>query len=244
MSDFSDQDLSAFIDGELSEARSQALADALEVDADLAARLERLSRANDEFRSAHVDLTEAPIPQPLLDILDRAAPAADTPSNVHAFPTRLARARAWILPLAACLVLAIGIGLGTRMNTGSAPTTPTQVYAGPVAADSLLHDVLETTPSAQTEAGLTPALTYTAQDGGYCREVESAEARMLACRKAQRGWTVLAVVATGNASSDDGYRLASGGTTAVFDALAEDMMADAPLSKQDEQALLNQGWGE
>ncbi len=102
---FTDEQLTAFLDGELPEAQTRAITDALETDAELATRLESL----------HVDF--APIKAAFDAVLDQA------PAMV--MPEPVAQGINWRgignIAAAACVALVIGFTAGR----GTAPKPPT-----------------------------------------------------------------------------------------------------------------------
>ena len=243
MTKFTDQHLSAFIDGELSEALTRDIRIALEQDEALASRLQALERANEEFLSAHQDVADEPIPQRFLDILDRADSSPELDSTVVNFPGSTNRVRAWLMPLAACLVLAIGVAFGTRLNTGNVSESSDMILAGPVNADSDLHQVLETAPSGKSENGITAILTFATDEGGYCRELTTETTRALACRDPQaERWTLLAVAAQQAQSDDTAYYPASASGTATIGSLVDQLINGIPMTQQEEVSLISDGW--
>jgi len=243
MTKFTDQHLSAFIDGELSETLTRDIRIALEQDEDLATRLRALERANEEFLSAHHGVAEEPIPQRFLDILDRADSPVEGDNSVVNFPAPTNRVRAWLMPLAACLVLAIGVAFGARLNTGTVAGSSEMMLAGPVNVTSDLHQVLETAPSGKTENGLTAILTFATGDGGYCRELTTETTRALACRDPQaERWTLLAVASQASRSDGTAYYPASASGSLSIGALVDQLISGIPMTEDEEDSLIAEGW--
>lgn len=243
MTEFTDQHLSAYIDGELSEELSRALREALSQDADLADRLRALEQANQTFLSAHSEMVDEPIPQHLLDIIADAPLLAEDTDNVTPLPARSPKTPAWIMPLAACLVLAIGVGFGARMSPSSTQGIPDMIIAGPVAQDSDLHQFLETVPSGQSQDDLTAILSFASVDGGYCRELGTSKSRSVACRAPdQARWTVLASVADDAQTLDGAYIPASANPARAIEQVVDRLIVDIPLSSEAESKLLATEW--
>jgi|GEM_PF-1605293 len=243
MTEFTDQHLSAYIDGELSEELTRALRDALSVDSKLADRLRALEQANQTFLSAHSDISDEPIPQFLLDTIAEAPSITDDTDKVVTLPTRERSARAWVMPLAACLALAIGVGLGSRLSPGPAASASDTILAGPVAPGSNLHRVLETVPSGQSEDGLQLILSFASIDGGYCRELESNTSRSVACRAPDRAqWTVLASVTQAPNLSDSTYVPASADPSHAIEQVVDQLIVGIPVSAEIESELLTGQW--
>ena len=243
MTEFTDQHLSAYIDGELSEELTRALREALEHDADLSARFRALEQANQTFLSAHGDIEDEPIPQFLLDTIDEAGPIAEEKGTVVQMPSRPKSFRAWMMPLAACLVLAIGVGIGARLGLNTSPVAKDAILAGPVAPRSNLHQVLETVQSGQVQDGLTAVLSFTSVDGGFCREILSETTRSVACRAPdQAQWTVLASVAQETESLDKVYVPASADPAHAIEQVVDQLIVGIPLSADAEAKLLAGEW--
>ena len=241
MTQFTDQHLSAYIDGELSEPLMAELEDALATNADLAARLKALENANQEFVLAHEDLSDEAIPQAFLDALDQAEESPPADPEIIPFPKRVSSQRPWLMPLAACLVLAIGVGVGTRLAPQGVAADPQMIMAGKVDPGTRVYEVLETVPSGQSADGFKPTLTYATKTGDYCRELETSSNRSLACRDLDGNWTVLAIVETSPSAEGPAYQPASATTDKLLDTLAAELMADIPLSPEDERNLM-EGW--
>ena len=161
MTEFTDKHLSAFIDGELAEDLCVELDEALKVDQQLADRLDSLRSANEAFVSTQGDMRDADLPQGFLDVLDRAESSEAQSATIVAFPKSVARARTWLQPLAACLILAIGTTVAYQIGAGSPNRTETIVYAGAVSDTSPLYRVLESVPSGETFDGIKPILRGT-----------------------------------------------------------------------------------
>ena len=243
MTEFTDQHLSAYIDGELSEELTRALREALKHDADLAARFRALEQANQTFLSAHGEIEDEPIPQFLLDTIDEAGPIADDQRTVVQMPSRPKGVREWIMPLAACLVLAIGVGIGARLGPNTAPVATDSILAGPVAPGSNLHQVLETVPSGQAQDGLTAVLSFTSVDGGFCRELLSDTTRSVACRAPdQAQWTVLASVAQETEALGGTYVPASADPARAIEQVVDQLIVGIPLSADAEAKLIAGEW--
>lgn len=243
MTKFTDQHLSAFIDGELSDALANDLQVALEQDEGLAKRLRALERANEEFLSAHRDIADEPIPQRFLDIIYEVDADTDKDDTIVPFQPRAQRVRAWLMPLAACLALAIGVAFGAQLTTGPVSGSSEIVFAGPVSAGSDLHDVLETVASGQSDKGVSAILTFATRDGGYCRELATDTTRALACRdpEAER-WTVLAAASQPSPSDETAYYPASASGSESIDSLVDRLIIGIPMTQDEEEPLIADGW--
>ena len=238
MTKFTDQHLSAYIDGELPDDLETELRAALNTDPALANRLGQLEKANLAYVSAHGDLEHGPLPEAMLDLLASAEKTAAPEAAILRFPQLISSAGTWLRPLAAGLVMAIGIGIAYQLGGISSQPGETLIYAGTVPDNSAVHRVLETVSSGQRVDGIEPVLTYLQKGGGVCRELQTAAARSLACRDAAGDWTVLAVVDQGAAGPASVYRPASAAASGVFDLLADELMEGVPLSAEEEAGFL------
>ena len=234
--DYSDETLSAFIDGELPEDEARSLEAEIQEDAKLAQRVENL-------RSVDAVLSEA-----LSDVVDEAVPehifamVADARDQSKIVSLSAAKPRSWFQsPLAVAAAAAFGLAVGLVFTPSQVAEPGAQIYAGSVESGTPLHRVLETLPSSESENGLKPVVTFASVDGRVCREITGPESRALACRS-NDDWTVLAVTHEFSSRGRDTYETASASTSLAFDILAQELMRDAPMSASEEQRLLKQNW--
>ena len=93
-----DEELHAYIDGELPPGRADFVADALERNPELAARIAAFTADKTALANAFRDVAEAPLPEAWLARINQAT----TQARPAATNTN------WLMALAACLVLALG----------------------------------------------------------------------------------------------------------------------------------------
>lgn len=118
-----EEDLHAYVDGTLSDARRADVERALEQNPELAVRISDYFSLNNMFHERYDRVLSEPVPQRLL------APA----------PRRWRIAANWpqFAGMAAALLLGVGIGVGTRMGQDViAPAADNHVATRPVSADS------------------------------------------------------------------------------------------------------------
>jgi len=255
---FTDETLSAFIDGELTDAEMARIADALVDDPVLATRLQKLraadSWATDQFGAVE-DVPVRAETSELLDMLASELAKANDTSNVTSFPGNNRSSR-WIpSAVAASLALAIGFGAGTLVpSTGPSAGTAQTALTAEIGPSHPYFAALETTPSmansrvtAGEEQTLTPLASFRNTEGQYCREFSlQAKTRAsfnLAC-KGEDSWTVVASVMsdTAPAQGTDSYVPASGNGTSLIDDLIRDQMEGDLLSPEAEAALIDSAW--
>lgn len=180
--------------------------------------------------------------------------------------TRPISAARQITALAASLVLVVGGFIGVRMIEGDAerPETASALFrVGPVAQDSSLARLLEARASGQPEPlsasddkryDLIAVSTFRDKDGRACREFEAvtadAEERPVAmgvaCRQGARDWLIEGAVHLAEpARSETGTFTPASGVAedSAIEGLMRLLGASAALSRSDEQALLDAGWG-
>lgn len=242
---WTDEQLSAFLDGELAPAEMDALALALEADDGLAARMERLGSANAAYLGAVGAIDNAPMKASLKAAMETPPTAkviAFRPRSIAAFVTEH---RA----IAASLLCAAGVfGLMSTMNRGAVdPLAPGA--DGQIMASSPIHRMLESGKTGEVvtisaSASATPRLTFASDDGGFCRQFdlvsgESASAA-IACREGD-GWKTQ-VVAYGLPKPSGDFQTASAGKSEALEAFLDQRMSGAPMNAEDEARLLAGGW--
>ncbi len=246
-----DELLSAYIDGELPNGEADALTERLAAEPELMQRLEALRSADGAVRDVYAAIEKTPLPASVLGLFDESQ--SETPAgNVIAFPARGMR-RFFEVPVAIAASLALVAGfLGATLLRQDALSPPPGdgFVAGPVAAGSELHDLLESAPSGRSQdLSGRPAeviLTFADAGGDWCRQLRvGAEGRSIhgvACRR-DAGWQ-LEAIALGDTGAPDGQFGTASGTTpglvrAAVDALIGD---DAPLEADQENRLIAEGW--
>ncbi len=261
---FTDEELMAYADGELPEARAAQLDLALAGDTDLAGRLAIFSETRMLVAAAFEPMLDEPVPDELMRHVralaarsDRGAALENTgsenivpdsiaPENVvplHPGSTTRAPDRQpfWKLPLAAALALAVGLGAGLFMG-GERPTPgglQVAALSDPEISGALA--VLASGESRVLSNGSRIALIATFNDNSQslCREFEYARTGgstvvSVACRDGT-GWEVMLAV-TAAPSGDTGYAPAS--SLETLDAYLTATGAQAPLSARDEARAL------
>jgi hypothetical protein len=243
---WSDDRLSAYLDGELPPAEMEQLARDLAADNVLRARLERLTAANRAFLAAASAIDAAPMPKKAEALL-----AGDGKAEGRIIAFRPRRIAAFVMEhraIAAGLVCAAAVyGLSVAALPGQAPDIPA---SGVIASTSPLHRALERNASGETVqlAGgiaMTPALTFLTTDDMYCRQYELASgagtASGIACRDG-RGWRVqVASFSPGSIGQGD-YQTAASGRSAALEAFIDANISGQPLNADEEKAVAARGW--
>lgn len=238
-----DDELSAFLDGELDADALQRIAAAIENDGALRRRAEELAAPDAIIREAYSAIDDLPMPEAVTALLaDRADQAAD--NVVRLRPRATSRPAApWAMPLAASIALGAGVALGLAVSGPGATQGGGAMIAGAVSPADALHAALETTPSGETIAlagARTASMVLSFRSGEkWCREFTLTDgksaSRAIACREDGQ-WSVK--LAASELASGGGYATASGGVAAAFEAGASALGADEPLDRAAEDALL------
>ncbi len=240
-----DEQLSAFLDGELAEADRRDMSEKIAADETLQARLDGLTRADDAFRDAMLALDEEPMPGSVITML---TPDEDTPRPQRKPVQPAARLKFWQRPTFALAASTFTFILGVMMtqtpiDPGNAPVI------GPLEPASALADALEASPSGAT-SGAEPmaiaiTLTFQSLDGRWCREFRyetELAGRGIACRSGDQ-WQVALLSRAGGPSAPGGsYAPASSASAPAFDAAVDAMISSDPLSREAEIQLLEEGW--
>lgn len=249
---WTDEQLSQFLDGEMSQAESDRLAQDLAEDGAMFARFERMRLANAAYVSAVSKIDERPLPDAVRATLARsnaASAAGQGAETVVAFrPRRLGEILMRHRAIAAAFLVAF-VGYGVMSSVAGARTD----YPGAgdmVAANSAFEKALNETASAQTvrvsaHMQMTPRLSFARSDGALCRQydVASGDATVssVACRGAA-GWRVELAAATAPADDPSDYQSASANKSPAIEAYLDAAMKGAPLDAAGEAAAIRSGW--
>ena len=126
--------------------------------------------------------------------------------------------------------------------------------SGPVPFDSELHQMLRDTPSATpyqrlSDAGsdsqFTAVLSFKNHLGQYCREfqlqVDGVGERSAACLENDQ-WSVLIVAMEETGTPNGEYATASSVNQQAFESYMDSIVAQPPLSLEEELKAINNGW--
>ncbi|MCM0613787.1 hypothetical protein KFJ24_14975 [Marinobacter sediminum] len=236
-----DQTLSAFLDSELPEHEMQAVRERLMADPGLSDRLAELAAVDEQLMTHYSAIDDRPLPDALTAMLEKENQSS---TQVVRFPwwRRMQQGLQAHTGMAVAAALVLGFGVAQLMTFA------------PPAGDAGWHAVakgLETTPSGKshtldTGEQLIPRLTFTNQEGQYCRQFRlqgpDNTSENIACRtdESDDGWTRVAAVETGRPDQPEGYQTASGGS--VLDSALDRMIAGEVLEPDSEKQLITHGW--
>jgi hypothetical protein len=248
---FSDEELAAFINGSLDNARAKELALALEDDTALAERLERLDPLSEEIRGAFDEILAMPVPEELRNAVLERRPTSGG-DNVMSFAAakteKEARWFRWPEYAAMAASLAIGLVIGGQSGIfGPANADGKAVVVasanGPTVAPAVAQ-FLATKAGGETQqlAGLGLArasISFRDGENQLCRQfsidAEATATDGVACL-ADGQWAVAAIGTRPIEGGD--VRTASGDASPAVLAAVDDMIEGDPLDAGAEKAAL------
>lgn len=242
-----DEDLMAWVDGELPSAEADRVAAAVAADAALAARAARLRQLNQQLRAAFAPDLNEPVPDTLSAIArgeHLAAPAGS--ASIHPLASRRRRLgwAAWG-GLAAGVLLTLAVA--PKLASWSSDTADTvQAQAdGRLLARGALAAALEQGLASETRPdGTRLLLSFRDRHGQFCRSFAAPVGRGLACRE-QGQWQVVVLTAPAAPAASgpgDQLRLASGDLPAAVLAAVEQRIAGLALDAAQERSARDAGW--
>lgn len=244
----SDEELGAFVDGELEPAARAAIAAAIGQDPQLAARVAALESLNRQLKGAFGGALTEPVPARLL----AAASGSSAPPVADLGAARDARAakrrgapspRGWMALAASVLV---GLLVGRFVMPAKSPELITVgangLTAGPALARSLDGQLAQDAPSAE---GVAVGLSYRSKGGAYCRTF-SVNARGglagLACHDSDH-WHIGALgESAGGGAATGGYRQAATDLAPAVRAAVADSIDGEPFDAGQEALARQHGW--
>lgn len=242
--------LMAYADGELDAATAAQVEAALRDDAELAARVAAHRALRERLRAAFAADLQEPVPQRLVDAVQRTAPVAGGALAGAAPGTRRARAsRRWWrspLPLAvAAGFLGLGIGIAVLMQHLSGDRLYRGVPGALVAEGGLARALSDDLSGPGAAGGVDVVLSFVSRTGEYCRAFRitgSAPRSGVACRNGAQ-WRIEALARShGEAGQDAGYRTAGSSLPPAVLQAIQTRLADQPLDRAGEIAARDRGW--
>ncbi len=242
---YTDDQLSAFIDHELPQKQMADIEAACERDPALQQRLDDLRQASRLGATYLSTIDTRPLPQDLRNLI-ATNPLPKAANDRSPF----GGSSIWPTAIAASLALMVGLFAGRSLL---APT-PTQMDNILLAnnLDAPFAEVLETTPStspvrvANYDATLTPLVSFQNKDGAFCRQfiIEAAQqAKQAVACKTDDQWQLQIIVATKAPNhNNDSYQTASAASNRSMDHFIQNSMAEAPLSREEEQSAIARKW--
>lgn len=229
-----EEQLMAYVDGELDAQAAAAFEQAMHADPALARKVARAQALRTRVRATYAPVADEPVPQRLLD-------AAGARDNVVQLQPRARPARHWPQWGALAASLALGFVVSTWIHS-QRPSDMRMADDGLHASGDLARTLDRSLASAAGTDRIAPGLSFVAQDGRMCRTFTVRDARALAglaCRTADQ-WRIEAV-ASGPADGGE-LRQASSSLPAAVLAAVDERIEGEPMDAESERRARDAGW--
>nr|WHW29368.1 putative anti-sigma factor [uncultured bacterium] len=238
---FDEATIMAYVDGECDAVTVKRIEKAMVTDVALARQIEQARTLRSKLAAHYDPVAEEAVPDRLPAMLTAAAA-----SNVdNSFTARKAdqaigkqqrRGMGVAQWGAMAATLALGIVVG-QYGLGGDTDFPFAQQGGALVASGPLEQALETQlASVQSDnSDFRIGLTFRAEAGNICRSFTGEAVSGIGCREGQQ-WKMVSTLPGGGESD---YRQAS---SSAVNAIAAEMMADAPVDAETERKLLESGW--
>lgn len=238
-----DEELMAYVDGELDPARHEALREAVAASPDLSRRVAGQQALRERLGRRFDPVLDEPVPSRLVNLAARAR--AD---RLDMAVRRRWSRDAWRNGFALAAGIALGVALGPALLQLAGEPPDIVANGADLAADGVLADALSR-QLASEQTGSDPVrlgISFRSTSGEYCRTFISRRGEDaltgMACRQ-DSAWRIDALqsvpVAPGNPNE---YRQAAAQWPPLVLRAAEDTMAGDPLDAAGEAAARDSGW--
>ncbi len=241
-----DFELMAYVDGELDARSSKRIAEAVEADPALQAKVDALIESRAVARAAYAPTQEAPLSPALQDMMDDLEAGLESQNDAPAWqsadasPSGGAGMLSWARHRAAAMT-AMGVAVGALATWTLMPQTQTEAFLTLTeATGTRLSDraqrALSQTPAGENVDGFTVQTSFVSGAGRSCRQFTLVDQDGIACLDASE-WHL--VILTDIAGSSDFQ--AAGGTDPLAVATAG-LGVSRILSDEEEAAQIAQNW--
>lgn len=239
-----DFELMAYVDGELDARSSKRIAEAVEADPALQAKVDALIESRAVARAAYAPTQEAPLSPALQDMMDELEAGLESHSDApvwqsaDASPSGGAGMLSWARHRAAAMT-AMGVAVGALATWTLMPQTEAFLTlteeSGPQLSDRAQY-VLSQTPAGEDVDGFSVQASFVSGEGRSCRQFTLSSQAGIACFDADDWHLVILADAPGN-----GDFQAAGGSDPLAVAAAALGVARV-LSDEEEAAQIAQNW--
>ena len=237
--DISDQDLQAYVDGELAPDARARMDAAIAADPVLARRVEREHALRKRVRSEFDPVLDEPVPERLQALLRPSSAEQARDKNVVELRTRRTRP-AWAVPVYALAASLLVVATSLWLRPGAAPVRmqgDRMVATGPL-ANALDHELASV---ADPASPIAVGISFRAQDGHVCRSFVQRHALTgLACRQGDR-WVVEVLSAAEEAPQGE-LRKAASGVPPEVQAAIDARLRGEPFDAAQERDARDRGW--
>ena len=239
----SDQELMAYVDGELDAARLESLRLEIAASADLSRRVAEQRALRDRLHRAFDPALHEPVPARLTEQTVRAR-VVEFGLSTRRRPSRAA----WLSGLALAAGTVLGIALGPALLQLARESPEIVASGADVAAGGALADTLSQRLASEQSASdpIRLGVSFVAKSGEYCRTFISQHGDValagMACRQGAT-WRIDALQSVSIVPEvSNGYRQAASSFPPLVLRVAEASMAGDPLDAVGEAAARDQDW--
>ncbi len=250
---YTDEQLSAYIDGELDAKLARLLKKDLARNKKLNERLANLKTANKAAQDLLSPIIDEDIPKHITDMLKPANNNTKNKDNVISLSgkTKNIFNSKWSVPIAAMLAMTFGILFGREIGVKEQENETIMAYlGGEITPKNPLFNILEKSVSARPVAlnegfVIEPVLSFKSAEGYYCREFyahnQVSAKRGLACKQ-NNGWNIIALNKTDEIIDKNSYRTASGRGNEYIDFIIDDILDGDVFDLEEEKKLIKNNW--
>jgi hypothetical protein len=238
-----DEELMAYVDGELDAARRELLRQEIAASTDLAQRVAEQQALRDRLRHAFDRTLNEPVPSRLTNLPSRAR-VVGFRSAVRHRPSRIA----WLSGLALAAAIVLGIALGPMLPNLVRERPNIVSFGADVAAGGALADALSRRLASEQSSSdsIRLGVSFLAKSGEYCRTFISRRGdgalAGMACRQGAE-WRIDALQSVAIVPGDsNGYRQAATSLPSMILQAAEVAMTGDPLDAHGEKEARDHHW--
>lgn len=242
---YTDDQLSAYLDGEFPMDEATTLEEALKTSPSLQDRLERLGSIDALLAPAFEELVSGPMPEGVMVLLTKKDATPPEGAQILAFPNKVGRFfKSHGLPMAAAASLAL---VATSIVSGP-KTAGSGTFA--LAERPDLVELLAAVPSSQRidlnfDQQAEVVLSYASNDVGFCREFalydRTQTMNAIACNQGN-AWTLEVAEFSAPTVIVEGSYTTASSPGAALEAFVDETMTEDALSADQEAALIKGGW--
>lgn len=271
MAKVTDETLMFYADGVLASPEKEHVAKRVAEDGELRSRLQVFERTGRELADLLQDHVDAPVPDRLRDpLLQPAHPQPGLAGKYSRFPQlpefameKLRAVEIWHprVAIAAVMALVVGVGLGwgLRGNVGGSAVAMEefiQLQGKKLIAQGQLQHTLENAQSRKNSGStasnnetldINTRMTFRNAAGNYCRQYEITGPAInryvgIACRSEDEWQVQMQAIAPPPNTGPGRIVPATGGASVAIDAATGALVFGAPLTRQEEAAVIRDSW--
>lgn len=241
-----DFELMAYVDGELDAQSSKRVAEAVEADPVLQAKVDALIESRAVARAAYAPTQDAPLSPALEGMMEDLRAGLEEEGDAPAWQVADdsqsggSAVLSWTRRRVAAMT-AMGVAVGALATWALMPQTQPQSFLIMTEANGAMlseraQSVLSQTPAGEAVNGLTVKTSFVSSEGESCRQFTLSKQAGIACRDAN-AWRLVILT---NLSSGGDFQ-AAGGTDPLAVAAAG-LGVSRVLSDEEEAAYIAQNW--